>query len=49
MSKTLSRLYRGARRTVVDASLDTDPAPFREVASTLDDIAGAWAGVRNQH
>jgi len=49
VSKTLSRLYRGARQTVVDASLGSDPTPFVTVASTLDDIAGAWAGVRNHH
>ena len=49
VSKTLSRLYRGARQTVVDASLGSDPTPFLEVAGTLDEIAGAWAGARTAH
>ena len=46
LSKTLSRMYQGARREVVDASLGTDPAPFIAVATTLDEIAGAWEAAR---
>lgn len=42
VSKTLARLYAGARRTIVDASLGQDPAPFRTTADMLDEIAGAW-------
>lgn len=42
LSRTLSDLYRGARRTVIDASLGTDPQPFRDVADNLDAIADAW-------
>lgn len=48
VSKTLSRVYQGARHTVVDASLGTDPAPFSEVAAMLDEIAEAWEGVRGK-
>lgn len=46
LSKTLARLYQGARSEVVDASLGTDPAPFLSVATTLDEIAGAWESAR---
>jgi len=46
LSATLSRLYAGARRRVVAASLDHDPAPFRAVADQMDEIAGAWRQAR---
>ncbi len=46
LSYTLARMYQGARRQVVDASLGMDPAPFLMVADTLDEIAGAWNSVR---
>jgi flagellar protein FliS len=48
VSKTLSRVYQGARQQVVNASLGADPAPFIEVATMLDEIAEAWAGVRGR-
>lgn len=43
---TLAQLYAGARRTIVEASVSDDPAPFREVAANLDQIAQAWRSVR---
>lgn len=46
LSVTLSNLYRGARRTIADASLGDDPAPFRDVARNLAEIADAWRTVR---
>ena len=46
LSVTLATLYAGARRRVLDASLGGDPAPFREVADTLEGIAGAWRQAR---
>ena len=46
VSHTLARLYGGARREVLDASLGTDPAPFRRIADTLDEIAAAWRAAR---
>lgn len=46
LSRTLATLYRGARRTVIDASLGTDPRPFRDVAANLDQIADAWRSLR---
>lgn len=46
ISNTLSRLYAGARRRVVSASLGHDPEPFRDVADQLDEIAGAWKQAR---
>ena len=45
VSATLARLYAGARRQVVDASVGSDPAPFRAVATQLAEIAEAWASV----
>lgn len=47
VSATLARLYAGARRQVVDASIGADPAPFREVADTLEDIGRAWRTARS--
>jgi flagellar protein FliS len=46
VSRTLAGLYAGARREVVKASLGHDPAPFRAVATNLEEIAQAWATVR---
>ena len=48
VSKTLSRVYQGARQQIVGASLGADPAPFLEVAAMLDEIAEAWAGVKGR-
>jgi flagellar secretion chaperone FliS len=46
VSGTLARLYAGARRQVLDASMGTDPAPFRAVANDLEEIAAAWRTAR---
>ncbi|MEO5867285.1 MAG: flagellar protein FliS [Sphingomonas sp.] len=46
VARTLARLYAGARNRVVEASIGQDPAPFREVAATLEEIAAAWASIR---
>ena len=43
---TLARLYAGARRTIVEASIGHDPAPFRDVAATLEEIGLAWRTIR---
>ena len=42
VSETLARLYAGARRTIVDASIGQDGSVFRSTADTLDEIAQAW-------
>lgn len=46
LSRTLARVYQGARSEVVNASLGMDSAPFLSVASTLEEIAGAWEAAR---
>ena len=46
VSATLARLYAGARTTLLKAALADDPAPFRETADTLEEIAGAWRQAR---
>jgi flagellar protein FliS len=46
VSTTLSRLYSGIRRTIVDASIGIDPRPFRDAASSLSEIAEAWRMAR---
>ncbi|MFT3977204.1 MAG: flagellar protein FliS [Sphingomonas bacterium] len=46
VSKTLARLYAGARSEVVRASIGRDGAPFRAVADNMAEIAGAWAQAR---
>ena len=43
---TLVRLYAGARRMIIDASIGSDPAPFRDVASMLEEISQAWRTAR---
>lgn len=45
VSHTLAQLYRGVRARVVDASIGHDPAPFREAADSLEEIADAWRSV----
>ena len=46
VSGTLARLYAGIRRTIVDASIGTDPSPFRAAAGSLSEIAEAWRTAR---
>ncbi len=46
VSQTLARLYGGIRRTIVEASIGTDPRPFRAAASSLSEIAEAWRTAR---
>lgn len=46
VSMTLARLYAGIRRTVVDASVGTNSAPFRDAAASLSEIAEAWRTAR---
>jgi flagellar protein FliS len=46
MSITFARLYAGARRQIVDGSLDQNPQVFRDVATNIADIAEAWETVR---
>ncbi|GAA0659026.1 flagellar protein FliS [Sphingomonas insulae] len=46
VSNTLARLYGGIRRSIVDASIGTDPRPFREAAGSLSEIAEAWRTAR---
>ena len=46
VSKTLARLYAGARSEVVRASIGRDGAPFRAVADNMAEIAAAWSQVR---
>lgn len=45
VSRTLATFYHGLRQQVLQASLGTDPAPFREAAASLDEIGGAWASL----
>jgi flagellar secretion chaperone FliS len=46
VSKTLARVYAGARAELIDASLGTDPARFTLIADTIADIAAAWDTAR---
>lgn len=45
VSRTLATFYHGLRQEVLHASIGGDPAPFREAAASLEEIAGAWASV----
>ena len=42
VSQILARFYAGCRRQVIEASIGTVGAPFRAVASELEEIAQAW-------
>ncbi|MCW3846934.1 flagellar protein FliS [Sphingomonas sp. LB-2] len=46
VSKALATFYHGIRKQVIHASLGSDPAPFREAAASLEEIAAAWSTVR---
>ncbi len=46
VSRTLATLYHGLRTQIVQASIGTDPTPFRAVADDLEEIAGAWSAAR---
>jgi flagellar protein FliS len=46
VARTLATFYHGLRQQVVQASLGTDPRPFRDAADSLAEIAGAWQTVR---
>ncbi|MGK6318467.1 flagellar protein FliS [Sphingomonas sp. DT-204] len=46
VSKTLARVYQGARAELVEASLDADPRRFIAIAEMIEEIAAAWETVR---
>ena len=46
ISKTLATFYHGIRNQVIHASIGNNPAPFRDAADSLADIANAWSSVR---
>lgn len=46
LSHTLARVYGGARRTIVEASIGQDSTPFRDTATDLEGIAQAWRTIR---
>jgi flagellar protein FliS len=46
VSRALATFYHGLRQQIVHASLGTDPAPFRDAAASLEEIAAAWSSVR---
>ncbi|MFA5967737.1 MAG: flagellar protein FliS [Sphingomonas sp.] len=45
LAQTLGKVYLGARRQIVDASLGDDPAPFLAVANNMAEIASAWTSI----
>ncbi len=46
VSRTLAGFYHSLRGEIVQASLGTDPEPFRAAAASLEEIAAAWASLR---
>ena len=46
IARTLSTFYHGLRQQVLAASTGIDPAPLRDAADSLQEIAGAWSAVR---
>lgn len=45
VAETLGKLYLGARREIVEASIGDDPAPFLAVADNFAEIAVAWNSI----
>jgi flagellar protein FliS len=41
----LATIYRQARRTVIDACRDNDPAQIQRAREMLGEIAGAWSAI----
>jgi flagellar protein FliS len=46
VSKALANFYHGLRQQILQASLGTNPKPFRDAADSLDEIASAWSSVK---
>jgi flagellar protein FliS len=46
VSKALATFYHGIRNQVIQASIGNNPAPFRDAAASLEEIAGAWSSVK---
>jgi flagellar protein FliS len=47
VAHTLATLYTGARKTIIEASVDGGSHTFRDVATSMDEIAAAWRQARN--
>lgn len=47
VSRTLATFYHGLRQQILSVSLGRDPAPLRDAADSLEEIAGAWSTVRS--
>ncbi|WP_136163006.1 flagellar export chaperone FliS [Sphingomonas flavalba] len=45
VAETLSRFYRGARETVMEASLALDAEQLRRVATNVAEIADSWRAI----
>lgn len=46
ISKTLATFYHGIRNQVIQASIGNNPEPFRDAATSLEEIAAAWSQVK---
>ena len=46
VSKALATFYHGIRNQVIQAAIGNNPVPFRDAASSLEEIAVAWSSVR---
>ena len=47
VSRALATFYHGIRNQVIQAAIGSNPAPFREAADSLAEIAAAWSSVRD--
>ena len=47
VSKALATFYHGIRNQVIQAAIGSNPAPFRDAADSLAEIASAWSSVRH--
>lgn len=49
VSRALATFYHGIRNQVIQAAIGNDPAPFRDAADSVAEIASAWSSVKNAH
>lgn len=45
VAETLSRFYRGARETILRASVENDAAAVRDVIANVGEIADSWKAI----
>ena len=45
VAETLSRFYRGARESIMRASLESDAEAMRRAAANIEEVAASWRAI----